>query len=104
MDRSTTTQDSLPAAGQALPDGIDTRRVPLQRFQSFDYISSSFAKLRGAKTLLKLDPRDFELAVQQQQAAVRQRSAELKRSQGELARQEAAVTRAKAELALEMGQ
>ena len=29
-----TTQDSLPAAGQALPDGLSTRRVPTERFQS----------------------------------------------------------------------
>ena len=28
------TQDSLPAAGQALPDGLSTRRVSAERFQS----------------------------------------------------------------------
>jgi len=30
----TTTQDSLPAAGQALPDGLSTRRVPMKGFRS----------------------------------------------------------------------
>ena len=30
----TTTQDSLPAAGQALPDGLATRRVPMKGFRS----------------------------------------------------------------------
>jgi hypothetical protein len=29
-----TTQDSLPAAGQALPDGLSTRRVPMKGFRS----------------------------------------------------------------------
>src|SRR3954447_22604621 len=32
-----TTQDSLPAAGPALPDEIRTRRVPSERFQACDY-------------------------------------------------------------------
>jgi len=50
VDHSTTTQDSLPAAGQLCRTGLATRRVPFQRFQSFNYISSSFAKLRGART------------------------------------------------------
>src|SRR5438445_9331976 len=40
-----TTQDSLPAAGPALPDGIQTRRVPTERFQ---VIPSSFTELLGA--------------------------------------------------------
>ena len=40
-----TTQDSLPAAGQALPDGLSTRRVPMKGFRSASYISSSFPKL-----------------------------------------------------------
>ena len=29
-----TTQDSLPAAGQALPDGLSTRRVPSKGFKA----------------------------------------------------------------------
>ena len=39
------TQDSLPAAGQALPDGLSTRRVPMKGFRAASYISSSFPKL-----------------------------------------------------------
>ncbi len=39
------TQDSLPAAGQALPDGLSTRKVPMKGFRSASYISSSFPKL-----------------------------------------------------------
>ena len=33
------TQDSLPAAGQALPDGLSTRKTPLRGFRSASYIS-----------------------------------------------------------------
>lgn len=44
------TQDSLPAAGQALPDGLSTRKVPTKGFRSASYISSSFPKLLGAIT------------------------------------------------------
>jgi hypothetical protein len=40
-----TTQDSLPVAGQALPDGISTRKVPLKGFKVVDYISFPFPKL-----------------------------------------------------------
>jgi hypothetical protein len=42
------TQDSLPAVGQALPDGISTRRVPLKGFRAVSYISSPFPKLLAA--------------------------------------------------------
>ncbi|HYN23407.1 MAG TPA: hypothetical protein VES69_00005, partial [Pyrinomonadaceae bacterium] len=42
------TQDALPAAGQALPDGLSTRRIPSKGFRAVSYISSSFAKLLGA--------------------------------------------------------
>jgi hypothetical protein len=45
-----TTQDSLPAAGQALPDGLSTRKVPLKGFGFASYISSSFPKLLAAIT------------------------------------------------------
>ena len=41
----TATQDSLPAAGQALPDGLSTRRVPTKGFRVVPYISFSFPKL-----------------------------------------------------------
>jgi len=46
----TTTQDSLPAAGQALPDGLSTRRIPTKGFRFASYISSSFPKLLAAIT------------------------------------------------------
>ena len=39
------TQDSLPAAGQALPDGLSTRRIPMKGFKVVDYISFPFPKL-----------------------------------------------------------
>ena len=39
------TQNSLPAAGQALPDGLSTRKVPMKGFRSASYISSSLPKL-----------------------------------------------------------
>ena len=42
------TQDSLPAAGQALPDGLSTRKIPTKGFKVASYISSSFPKLLGA--------------------------------------------------------
>ena len=47
-DYSNTTQDSLPVAGQALLDGLSTRRVPLKGFKVVDYISFLFPKLLGA--------------------------------------------------------
>jgi len=40
-----TTQDSLPVAGQALLDGILTRKVPMKGFKGVIYISSPFPKL-----------------------------------------------------------
>ena len=40
-----TTQDSLPVAGQALRDGIFTRKVPMKGFQVVVYISFPFPKL-----------------------------------------------------------
>ena len=39
VDHSTTTQDSLPAAGQALPDGLAARRVPARGFRAVSYIA-----------------------------------------------------------------
>ena len=47
-DYSHTTQDSLPVAGQALLDGLSTRRVPLKGFKVVDYTSFPFPKLLGA--------------------------------------------------------
>ena len=43
-DNPRTTQDSLPAAGQALPDGLSTRRTPTKGFRFAFYISSPFPK------------------------------------------------------------
>ena len=40
-----TTQDSLPVAGQALLDGVLTRKVPMKGFKVVNYISSPFPKL-----------------------------------------------------------
>ena len=38
------TQNSLPAAGQTLPDGLPTRKVPMKGFRYAFYISSSLPK------------------------------------------------------------
>jgi hypothetical protein len=40
-----TTQDSLPVAGQALLDGLSTRKVPMKGFKVVDYILFPFPKL-----------------------------------------------------------
>ena len=42
------TQNSLPAAGQALPDGLSTRKVPMKGFRYASYISSSLPKFSCA--------------------------------------------------------
>ena len=41
----TTTQNSLPVAGQALLDGVRTRKVPMKGFKVVNYISFPFPKL-----------------------------------------------------------
>jgi hypothetical protein len=46
-----TTQDSLPAAGPALPDGIPTRRVPTKGF-TFEAILLSRASWRNVSSFL----------------------------------------------------
>jgi hypothetical protein len=43
-----TTQDSLPVAGQALLDGVLTRKVPMKGFKVVIYISFPLPKLLGA--------------------------------------------------------
>jgi len=48
MGYPTTTQDSLPVAGQALLDGVLTRKVPMKGFKVVIYISFPFPKLLGA--------------------------------------------------------
>ena len=47
--RPSTTQDSLPAAGQALPDGFGYPQGSCERFRGESYISSSFPKLSWRK-------------------------------------------------------
>ena len=47
----TATQDSLPVAGQALPDGLSTRRIPTKGFKVVPYISSPSPKLCLAQSL-----------------------------------------------------
>ena len=50
VDHSTTTQDSLPVAGHALPDGLDTRRVPTKGFRDVAYIAHPpFPSFCGAR-------------------------------------------------------
>lgn len=44
-----TTQDSLPAAGQALPDGLDYPQGSIERFHVVSYMRSSFPKLNVAQ-------------------------------------------------------
>ncbi len=44
-DYSNTTQDSLPVAGQALLDGLSTRKVPMKGFKVVVYISFPLPKL-----------------------------------------------------------
>ena len=46
-----TTQDSLPVAGQALLDGLLTRKVPLKGFRIVNYISFPFPKLCLAQSM-----------------------------------------------------
>jgi hypothetical protein len=45
MGYPTTTQDSLPVAGQALLDGLSTRKLPMKGFKFVIYISFPFLKL-----------------------------------------------------------
>ena len=45
----TTTQDSLPVAGQALLDGLSTRKLPMKGFKFVIYISLPFLKLTWRK-------------------------------------------------------
>ena len=53
-----TTQDSLPVAGQALLDGILTRKVPMKGFKVALYISSPFPKLCLAQLHRPPEPGD----------------------------------------------
>ena len=53
--RPNATQDSLPAVGQTLLDGLSTRRVPTKGFELLPYISSSLPKLCLAQAHRPLD-------------------------------------------------
>jgi hypothetical protein len=55
-----TTQDSLPVAGQALLDGLLTRKVPLKGFRVVDYTSSPFPKLAWRNGCNRLRDRNYE--------------------------------------------
>jgi hypothetical protein len=44
-DYFNTTQDSLPVAGQALLNGLSTRRAPMKGLKAMDYISFPFPRL-----------------------------------------------------------
>jgi hypothetical protein len=66
-DYSNTTQDSLPVAGQALLDGLFTRKVPMKGFRVVDYISSPLPKLRLAQTMC---PEQVSVAPESHQVCV----------------------------------
>ena len=65
------TQDSLPAAGQALPDGLSTRRVPMKGFRS---ASVHLILLSQASWRNRIDRRCETTAVGSPAAAKRLRS------------------------------
>jgi len=48
--RPDTTQDSLPTAGQALPDGLDYPQGSIERFHDVSYIDPPFPSFRSART------------------------------------------------------
>ena len=50
--RPDTTQDSLPAAGQALPDGLGYPQGSIERFQGVSYIHPPFPSSTYARTRL----------------------------------------------------
>ena len=47
------TQDSLPVAGQALLDGLLTRKIPMRGFKVASYISSSSPKLTWRNCIVR---------------------------------------------------
>ena len=72
-DYSNTTQDSLPVAGQALLDGLSTRKVPMKGFRAVNYISSPFPKLCLAQPPAAQLPTGLLLEGQQEAEERRQR-------------------------------
>jgi len=61
-------------------------------------------QFKQGSVLVRIDPKDFELAVQQQAAQVAKCSADVEQRAGELAQRISDITRAESELAQEMGQ
>ena len=61
MSYLSTTQNSLPVAGQALLHGILTRKVPVKGFKGVDYISFPFPKLCLAQLHRPTQVRTFPL-------------------------------------------
>ena len=61
-------------------------------------------RLTAGVVLARIDPRDFDLAVRQQQAEVLRRSAEARQRAADVRQRESDVTRAQSNLTLEMGQ
>jgi hypothetical protein len=83
VDYSSTTQDSLPVAGQALLDGLPTRKIPMKAFKSVIYISFPFPKLLGAidetsapsqAEFLRVGVRSLDTAMRISQKALLQKS------------------------------
>ena len=58
MDYSNTTQDSLPVAGQALLDGLSTRKLPMKGFRFVIYISFPSLKLTWRNRCNRTHERD----------------------------------------------
>ncbi len=54
------TQDSLPVAGQALLDGLLTRKIPMKGFKAVTYISSPSPKLTWRKHIDRWSKRQFQ--------------------------------------------
>lgn len=61
-------------------------------------------RFEGGATIVRVDPKDYELAVQQQQAELEKRKADVQQRAAELTQRESAVTKADSDLAIEMGQ
>jgi hypothetical protein len=75
------TQHSLPAAGQALPDGLSTRRIPMKGFRFASYISSSFPKLLAAITSTQVSKDPSLARVGRPRRCLQTHAANLRRSE-----------------------
>lgn len=61
-------------------------------------------RFKAGDVVVRVDPKDYELAVQQQEATLLQRTAETEQRAAEVAQRESDIVRADAALAIEMGQ